>query len=120
VSSDEVRAARAAKAVCLALVLLAVSVFGVAEVPAALPMLAPVIGLSLALPIAIAPWMTALSPRHARLLAELAVVALVAIGSASLSRATAVQVCLVYFVPAFLLLHAADHIPDPSFGRRRQ
>jgi hypothetical protein len=92
--SDEVRAAREAKAACVALVLMGVSVFGVAEVPAALPMLAPVIGLSLALPLAIALWMNAMSPRHARLLAELAAVALVAIGCASLSRATAVQVSL--------------------------
>ena len=106
----EERSARAAKLGCVALALTAFTLFGIAEVPTPLRMSAPVIGLGLALPLVVALWLSAISPRRARLLARLAALALVAVGSASFARATAVQVIIAYFIPAILLLHAGDEV----------
>ena len=106
----EERSARAAKLGCAALALTAVSLFGIAEVPAPLRLAAPVIGISMALPLVVALWLPAISPRRARLLAQLAALALVAVGSASFERATATVVILANFVPAILLLRAGDEV----------
>ena len=106
------RRARAAKVGCVAIALTAVSLFGIAEVPTPIRLAAPVIGLSLALPLVLTLWLSAISPRRARLLAQLAALALTLVGSASFARATAVQVVIAYFVPALLLLSASDEISD--------
>jgi len=108
----EERSGRAAKVGCVAIALTAVSLFGIAEVPPPLRMAAPLIGLSLALPLVLTLWLLAVLPRHARLLASLAALALTAVGAACFARATAAQVVIAYFVPAFLLLLAGDHISD--------
>ena len=108
--SLEERFARAAMTGCVALALTAFSLFGTAEGPAPLRMAAPLIGLGLVLPLVIALWLTSISPRRARALAQLAAMALVAIGSASFGRATAAPVLLGYLVPALLLLRAGDEV----------
>ena len=106
------RRARAAKVGCVAIALTAVSLFGIAEVPTPIRLGAPVIGLSLAMPLVLTLWLPAISPRRARLLAQLAALALTVVGSASFARATAWQVVIAYFVPALLLLRANDEIAD--------
>jgi len=106
----EERSARAAGIICLALALTSVSLFGVAEVPVPLKMAAPVIGLTLALPLAMALWLSAVPPRYGRLATQVAAIALVAFGSIAFSRATAVQVSLANFLPALLLLRAGDDL----------
>jgi hypothetical protein len=106
----EERSARAARVICLALALTAVSLFGIGEVPVPLRMAAPVIGLTLALPLAMALWLSAVPPRYGRLVTQVAAIGLVAFGSSGFSRATAFQVTLANFVPALLLLRAADDL----------
>ena len=106
------RRARAAKAGCVAIALTAVSLFGIAGVPTPIRLAAPVIGLSLALPLVLTLWLSAISPRRARLLAQLAALALTSVGAASFARVTAAQVVIAYFVPALLLLRASDEISD--------
>ena len=108
----EDRIARGAMLGCAAIALTAVALFGIAEVPAPFRLAAPVIGLSLALPLVMALWMSALPPRRARLLAEFAALALVAIGSAGFARTTALQILLAYFAPAILLLCAAHELSE--------
>jgi hypothetical protein len=106
------RSARAAGYGCAAIALTGFALFGIAEVPTPLRMGAPLIGISLALPLVLTLWLSVLSPRGGRLLSEVAALALVAVGSACFSRDTAVRVTLAYFLPAMLLLLAGDHLRE--------
>ncbi len=105
-----VRRTRAALATCAALALTSASMLGTAAGPQLIRMAPPVLGLALALPLAMALWLDAISPRRARAVAQVAALALVSVGTASFERAAFVHTVLACFLPALLLLRAGDEV----------